>query len=56
MSKGHLKNHFETHAQLRNYVCPYEGCVESYSRAQRLQIHLKKHQGNRDFVCPIESC
>ena len=56
MSKGHLRNHAETHQALKNFVCPIQGCNESYSRQQRLKVHLKKHNGKRDFVCPFENC
>ena len=56
MSNGHLKNHMDTHLQVKNFVCPVQGCNHSYSRAQRLQVHIKKHNGTRDYVCPYEGC
>ena len=56
MSLGHLRNHMDTHQEVKAYICPVAGCNQSYSRKQRLKVHIKKHSGTRDFKCPFENC
>ena len=32
MTKGHLKNHQDTHLDIKQFKCDYVGCNKSYSR------------------------
>lgn len=56
MTKGHLNNHLETHLDIKQYVCTFEGCTKSYSRLQRLEVHLKTHLGQKEYICPYKEC
>lgn len=50
-TSGHLSRHNKIHTGERNFTCPYDGCVQKFSRhdncLQHYRTHLKKEQKNK---------
>jgi len=54
--KNQLENHTKTHTNMRDAVCPYEGCDKAYFEKRRLRQHIGLIHLNVRENCPIPQC
>jgi hypothetical protein len=51
---GHLRQHMDTHAGVRNHVCAT--CGAAFTKAGHLKRHMDTHTGARPYPCSVPGC
>ncbi|KAG2994396.1 hypothetical protein PC128_g4697 [Phytophthora cactorum] len=57
--RAHLRTHFESLDDRKQYTCPMDGCNKSYTRKSNLMTHYNAVHDKRKskrFACPREGC
>ncbi|POM78426.1 Hypothetical protein PHPALM_4043 [Phytophthora palmivora] len=57
--RAHLRTHFESLDDRKQYTCPMDGCIKTYTRKSNLMTHYNAVHDKRKskrFVCPREGC
>ncbi|KAG7394885.1 hypothetical protein PHYBOEH_004509 [Phytophthora boehmeriae] len=55
----HLRTHFESLDERKEFVCPMPGCNKAYTRKSNLMTHynaVHDERKSRRFACPREGC
>ncbi|KAG2520571.1 hypothetical protein JM16_006667 [Phytophthora kernoviae] len=57
--RAHLRTHFESLDERKEYVCPMPRCDKAYTRKSNLMAHynaVHDERKSRRFTCPCEGC
>ncbi|RLN74841.1 hypothetical protein BBJ28_00018492 [Nothophytophthora sp. Chile5] len=57
--RAHLRTHFESLDERKQYTCPMAGCSKSYTRRSNLMTHYNAVHDERKsqrFACPRDGC
>ncbi|KAG7390245.1 hypothetical protein PHYPSEUDO_008383 [Phytophthora pseudosyringae] len=57
--RAHLRTHFESLDDRKQYTCPMDGCNKAYTRKSNLMTHYNAVHDKRKskrFACPREGC
>ncbi|KAL3661928.1 hypothetical protein V7S43_013220 [Phytophthora oleae] len=57
--RAHLRTHFESLDDRKQYTCPMDGCNKAYTRKSNLMTHynaVHDERKSKRFACPREGC
>ncbi|KAK1943887.1 Transcription factor IIIA [Phytophthora citrophthora] len=57
--RAHLRTHFESLDDRKQYTCPMNGCKKAYTRKSNLMTHynaVHDERKSKRFACPREGC
>jgi uncharacterized Zn-finger protein len=57
--RAHLRTHFESLDDRKEFTCPMDGCSKAYTRSSNLMAHynaVHDERKSKRFACPREGC